>query len=165
MPEGQKSYSQGLLLRCTSTFSVGRQSRAFNRLARKNRAPKAKSRKVVLVEYRYWPDQLIALIGALPPILQFHNANARTYEMFPTTRMIFKAKRLFRHKFSTLNAIAKSKYILISASSAVDPGHQIIINHLISCRSQRSLEEFKYRGILLGDLIYDHYLRKTKSTL
>lgn len=164
MPSSTKSYIRTLLLRINSFFSFSQQTRAFKRLARENRVPKAKSKKLVLVEYRYWPDQMLALIGALPPILQFHNANARIYEMFPTTSKIFKVKRILKHKFSTLNAIAKSKYLHISASSEVDSGHQIIIDQLISRRSQKSLEEFKYRGILIGDLIYDHFLRKTKST-
>lgn len=164
MPSSTKSYIRILLRRFNSVFSFSQQTRAFKRLARENRVPKAKSNKLVLVEYRYWPDQMLALIGALPPILQFHNSNARIYEMFPTTSKVFKMKRILKHKFSTLNAIAKSKYLHISASSVVDSGHQIIINQLISCRSQKTFEEFKYRGILIGDLIYDHFLRKTKST-
>lgn len=164
MPSSTKSYIRILLRRFNSVFSFSQQTRAFKRLARENRVPKAKSNKLVLVEYRYWPDQMLALIGALPPILQFHNSNARIYEMFPTTSKVFKMKRILKHKFSTLNAIAKSKYLHISASSVVDSRHQIIINQLISCRNQKTFEEFKYRGILIGDLIYDHFLRKTKST-
>jgi len=107
---------------------------------------------------------MLALIGALPQILQFYNTNAQVYEMYPTTSKLFKVKRILKHKYSTLNAIAKSKYLHISASSEVDSGHQVIIDQLISRRSQKSLEEFKYRGVLIGDLIYDHFFRKTKST-
>lgn len=150
--------------RFDSIFACSRQTRAFKRLARENRAPKAKSKKVVLVEYRYHPDQFLALIGALPPILEHHKANALTYEMYPSKSRMFKAKRAFKHKFSVLNAIANSKYMLIFASGSIEPRHQVIIDQLISGRSQTSLEAFKYQEILIGDLIYDRYLRQTRST-
>jgi hypothetical protein len=142
----------------------------FKSFARENRVIVSNPQGIVLVENRNWADGSLALLAFLPAALLHHNATPIVYEM-TNLRHIFSIKRIIRlrvkQKFSVLNCIAKSKYMLVGAIPKVLSVHEEIINKITSEHvTKREFESFCYRELLLGDLIYDHYLRKTgKLTL
>jgi hypothetical protein len=149
--------------RAVNFFSFEPQTLKFKFLARRNRVKVLNPHGVVLVESRYWADQYLALIAFLPSALKFYNSTAITYEMLPQ-RCEFSFKKYIKHKFSAMNAIARSKFLLVGADPQVRPHHLGIIQSITDGKySKRDFENFSYRGILIGDLIYDHYLRKARK--
>jgi hypothetical protein len=152
--------------RAAKFFGFEPQTLKFKSLARKNRVKVLNPQGVVLVESRYWPDQYLALIAFLPSALKYYNSSPITYEMLPQWSR-FSLKKKIKHKFSVMNAIARSKFLLVRAHPQPRSHHLEFIQSITDGKfSKRDFENLSYRGVLIGDLIYDHYLRKTgKLTL
>jgi hypothetical protein len=137
--------------------------RRFKRLAKKSRPKTKKSTSVLLIEKRYWPDGEISLLSFLHEATVFYNATPVVYEMYPE-QSGFHLKRKVRYFFSVLNSIFPSKYILISGFPGKDFNHSVIAEGLLSGNlSKEQFQNYKYRDVLIGDLIYDHYLRRARK--
>ncbi len=137
--------------------------RRFRSLAKKNHHKKIKTRKVILVENRPYIFDLIGLLAFLPSAVKHYNANIVIYEMLPSNLLI-QFKNKIRHRFSIIFSIAPSKLISITSQDKFLPKYQDIITDLTSKKTTKKFfENYHYRDILIGDLIYDFYIRKTKK--
>lgn len=144
-------------------FGLEPSVRQFKRLGRANRPNDKDNNSIILVEKRYWPDGEIALLPFLQEATRFYNASAVTYEMYPQQSK-FHLKKIIKHRFSVLNSIIPSRYILISGFPTKESHHDLIADYLLSSAlTKETFQNYRYRDILIGDLIYDHYLRRARK--
>jgi hypothetical protein len=151
------------LKRAQLFFSLSLKTREFKSLARANRLSKIRSKSVILVEHRYWAEQFVGLLPFIPAAMKIYDANPVVYEMFPSKYQI-SFNKLLKHRFSILYSIAKSKFLLVSASPMTHSRHLEVIKLLTSEKiTKEDFVNFTYSGIQVGDLIYDFFLRKSKK--
>ena len=142
---------------------LNRNFRRFRSLAKKNQHKKIKTGKVILVENRQYTFDLIGLLAFLPTVAKQYNANIVIYEMFPSN-LLLQFKNKIRHRFSIIYSISSSKLISITSQDKFLSKYQEIITDLTSKKTTKKIfENYYYRDILIGDLIYDFYIRKTKK--
>ena len=147
----------------TKVLLHNRDFKKFRSLAKKNQHKKIKTRRVILLENRKYTFDFIGLLAFLPTAVRQYNANVVVYEMFPSN-LLKQFKDKIRHRFSIIFSVAPSKLISITSQDKFLPKYQEIITDLTSKKTTKKIfENYHYRGILLGDLIYDFYIRKTKN--
>ncbi len=146
-----------------SFFGLTKNQRKFKRIAKKFRPADYKSNNLILIENRPYTIDLEGLRAFIPAALEHYNASAVVYDLATDQESNF-FKKYIKFKFSLLSSIAKSKYINFLARTSELQHHKNLIDELISGnQSKDKFQNFSYRGILIGDLIYDFYLRKTKN--
>lgn len=137
--------------------------RSFIRYCRANPILSSiKTSDTVLVELHPYPNYLISLRLF---IVAYQKLNPCNFVSFRESqgRRLEKVIDKVRYRFSSERAMG------ISDSKPVWPARLIENNsdkhqHMLSQIADNSdLEDFKYKGVLLGDLIYDDYLRNTYS--
>lgn len=144
----------------TNFFSLSKSERNFKDLARTLQKKYYRSDGVILVEKRYWAFDILSLLHFLPFALSFYNARPITYEIL-TNKPFLRLKNWIRHKFSTQNAISSSAYLLVATERFIKLEHNEIAREITSMHmSKKEFEKFEYKGIRIGDLIYDEFLRK-----
>jgi hypothetical protein len=116
----------------------------------------------VLVEAGQPKSNQLALSLFLPPIMKRLNATP----VFYTTGnhgVTTKFKAILRHYFSVINTLGVLPLLYITTEkNPLNGFDESRKNDLIfGIQSPDQLEEFTYRGVLIGDLIYDTYLRET----
>jgi len=97
------------------------------------------------------------------PVLSKHIGGAELicYSM-GTSSFISKTKQYIRHRLSVTSKIALNTKLLIPPSENIDLISLEEIRSLFEgIKSPEDLEKFTYSDILIGDLIYDTYLRRT----
>jgi hypothetical protein len=149
--------------RLVNFFELDTSIRKFRCYAKDYRGVSKKRPRIILVEHRRFYIDLLALLAFLPPAVNHFNANIIFYEM---SKKIFfnQIKRKFKITFSLFTKIVSSKFLFILANDSINNNHQILVNEFFSGQvTKQKFENFSYRGILLGDLIYDFYLRKYKQ--
>ena len=135
----------------------------FRRKAKKRRVVSRNSHQVILVEERHWATCLLSLYAFLPSAIRHYDGRIVAYTMVNGVGARFLKKHL-RHKLSILNAITKSKLMIVNAVPEVLSEHAQIIQKLTSRNiSKQDVEEFTYRNILVGDIIYDEMLRRKNA--
>jgi hypothetical protein len=143
-------------------LGLERSVRKFKSIARKNRRQKRKTKFVILAEHRRFFIDYISLLSFLPAAIDHYDANLFVYEIAIKNK-IQQLKKRIMNNFSVLKSIAHCKFIFIISEKTLNFKHQEIVNDLFSNNvSKQSFENFYYRNILIGDLIYDFYLRKFK---
>lgn len=143
-------------------FAFSKNSRLFKRYAKLRRNSDFAGSGVILVENRTWITDIWALLHFVPHLSALHKAKTLTYN-FRVSRYSFNLKERIKHKFSLINAFAPSRLHQFYASPEVSTAHADIMQSLTSGNlSKAEFEDFKYRDIQIGDIIYDEFLR-TKS--
>lgn len=144
-------------------LGLDRSVRKFKSIAKKNRRQKRKTKFVILAENRRFFIDYIALLSFLPAAIDYYDANLFVYEITKKNYIQQIKKRIINY-FSVIKSIAHQKIIFIISDKTLNLKHQDIVNNLFSNNvSKQSFENFYYRNILIGDLIYDFYLRKFKT--
>ena len=144
-------------------FLLGSTFKKFKRFAKSNRLKSLETNNVVLVEYRPWAVDYIGLVAFLPSLLKHFNANSVFYEMTVGIASPLLKKR-FKHFFSLGNAISRSKFVIFFAKKKFKRSHEELIALWTSgSLTKRQFLNINYKGVQIGDLIYDFYLRKTKN--
>jgi hypothetical protein len=148
----------------TTFFSLSRNSRRFKRYAKPRRNSDFEGSKVILVENRTWATDVWALLHFVPHLSSFHRAKVLIYD-FRISRVSFNLKQKIKHKSSILNSFAPSRLHQFLAKPKVCKNHIEILKVLTSgSLSKSEFESFKYRNIIIGDIVYDEFLR-TKDTV
>lgn len=151
-----------IFTRLNNLICLKRDVKTFKVFANKFRRPKKKTSTVILVENRRFFIDYIALLAFLPVAIDYYDSNIVVYEMCKKN-LSKQFKSRAKHFFSVVKKIAYCKFIFVVANDSYMPQHQKIVNELFSSNlDKQKIESFSYRGILLGDLIYDFYLRKFK---
>ena len=144
-------------------FGLEKETLDFKKFAKKSRRAKRKTNKVILVENRRFSIDYIALLAFLPSAVDYYDSNVVVYEMLKSNK-IQMLKNSVKNYFSILKSIAHCKFVFITADQSFKPKYQKIVKELFNNDlDKQKFESFSYRGILLGDLIYDFYLRKFKT--
>jgi hypothetical protein len=116
----------------------------------------------VLVEAGQPKSNQLALSLFLPVLMKRLNA---TPVFYGTGRpgVTAKIKAILRQYFSVINTLGRSPFLYIAVEKNSQKGIiESSKNELIlRIQSPEQLELFTYRGVLIGDLIYDTYLRET----
>jgi hypothetical protein len=121
------------------------------------------SRGVILVETQQPLTNEIALSKFLPGAINFYDANVVGYSML-RYRFGNRIKQWLRHRLSFLGSISKSKHLLISGPKDAPIDYSNLFDEFLRFTPTKSaFEKYHYRGILVGDLIYDLYLRNSRA--
>ncbi len=151
------------LKKLMSKISATPEAKNFKKFARQNQVTIDKSEKFIFVEDRDWAIDEISLLYFLPEAAKHFSANVMLYRM-DRLNLFRNASWKLTRKLSALNAISKCKSLLILSRRGIFPKHSKTIGEFKSGRlTLEELEDFRYRDILLGDLIYDQYLRSKSS--
>ncbi len=128
-----------------------------------NKIPKGDGNGIILVETQQPLPNQVALSKFLPVAMNFFDANVVGYSLVRGGKYQ-EIKQQVRHYFSFLNHISSSRHINISASPRKNSKYEKIFEQFISGNpSKHDLENWHYRDVLVGDLIYDLYLRNSKE--
>jgi hypothetical protein len=135
----------------------------FRKISKKYRPKKYNSENLILIENRPYLIDLAGLQAFIPVVINYHKANVIVYD-FTTNKETFFLKRFIKFRFSLLSSIARSKYLSFTAKTTELEEHKNLIDELTSGKyTKEQFQNFVYREILIGDLIYDIYLRKTTN--
>lgn len=149
--------------RIVDSLNMGPNARRFKKFCREYKSSPKIGNGVILVEQRYWADSFVSLLNFLPAAIDYFGAKPVVYEMLPANRG-WSFKRKIHFLFSPLRSIAKLKFWFVGVNPDVTPAHYEIIKLLTSSNTSKSeFENFIYRDILIGDLIYDFFMRKREK--
>ena len=148
-------------------FSVSKGERDFKKFIKEkseshfNDFPKG---NVILVEGNQTSTNLIALTTLLPALKRRYQANVRCYFMEPNKTILQKIKNRVKFQSSILKKISSNGILFVNDLAPRTPQLKKYVESLdFLTMTKRDFENLHYRGILIGDLIYDNYLRKTKQ--
>lgn len=118
-----------------------------------------KSKKYVLVEAFQPGENLLALSFFLPQLCELHNSRPLNYYMMPHN-MLKKLRVQLRFNFSFSKKVGMDGILLIGCGKRKLKKFREIAKVLISQNNNPYLfERILYKDILIGDLVYDQYLR------
>jgi len=120
-----------------------------------------KSKKYILVEAFQTPSNRLGLSIFAPTASNFYKAKLIAFYMMPHTPLKF-LKEQIRFLFSVERRIGCSRFIFFGSKNSRE--YEIKAKDLLNSVSNlRELEALEYQGIVIGDLIYDVYLRRFKK--
>lgn len=144
-------------------FLLDAASFKFRLFARKTRLnPTNTNAPVVLIESPACRANLVGIRLFMKAYSNFHPANFILYRVGPSGQFRKTVERL-RFFFSIEKQFGISRFIPILWSKKSTLYYEQFYEEHCGLRSARDFELFKYRGILIGDLIYDEYLRRSKK--
>jgi hypothetical protein len=122
----------------------------------------SKKGSIILVESEQPPSNQLAHTIFLP-VLSKHIGGAELIcYSTGTTSFLVKTKKYIRNRLSATSKIAPNTKLLIPSTDNIDLISQEEIRSLFQgIKSPEELERFTYSDILIGDLIYDTFLRYT----
>lgn len=109
---------------------------------------------IILVEYEHPPDSLIGLSQFLPILQQQMNSGTRSY-WFTNKTKISKYSRNFRYYFSVSRHLLGKKVHIMAFRVQKD---RLCSINQSEFQTKNELLSYTYKGIHIGDLIYDRYL-------
>lgn len=119
--------------------------------------------RIILVETQQPLPNQVALAKFLPVAMEFFTAKVVAYSML-RGGPIDSMKQWLRHRFSFLARVSTRKHVTFNARIRNNSRYQLFLDDFLSKNpSKRDLEEMFYRGVQIGDLIYDLYLRNSKK--
>jgi hypothetical protein len=117
---------------------------------------------IILVESEQPASNQLAHTIFLPALSKHIGGAELICYSIGASSFLSKTKKYIRHRFSVTSKIALNTKLLIPSNENID---FISIEEIRSLfqgiKSPEDLEKFTYSGILIGDLIYDTYLRRT----
>lgn len=118
---------------------------------------------MILVEGGQTSTNLIALASLVPALKRRYRANACSYYMVTDKNILQKMKNRLKFQFSIMKKITSSQVLFLNTSAPITPQLKKFIEGLDFPNLTKSdFEKLKYRDILVGDLVYDNYLRRTR---
>jgi len=120
-----------------------------------------KSKKYVLVEAFQTPSNRLGLSIFAPTASKFYEAKLVAFYMMPITPLKF-VKEQIRFLFSVERSFGSSQFVFFGSRRSREYEEKAR-NLLNSVSNLRELEVLKYREVVIGDLIYDVYLRRFKK--
>ena len=140
-------------------FSMSKEMRVAKKVIRSFRLKSVKkSKKYILVEAFQTPSNRLGLSIFAPTASNFYKAKLIAFYMMPHTPLKF-LKEQIRFLFSVERRIGCSRFIFFGSKNSRE--YEIKAKDLLNSVSNlRELEALEYQGIVIGDLIYDVYLRK-----
>ena len=120
-----------------------------------------KSKKYILVEAFQTPSNRLGLSIFAPTASNFYKAKLIAFYMMPHTPLKF-LKEQIRFLFSVERRFGCSRFIFFGSKNSRE--YEIKAKDLLNSVSNlRELEALEYQEIVIGDLIYDVYLRKFRK--
>ena len=125
-----------------------------------NKKPQAKGK--VLVEAQQVPSNQVALSIFLPILTKEYESSVTTYRMMEK-RKLTKLKQNLRYFFSLLPRMGSTEFLFVPYIKHLRSEYGAELKNLcLQINSPSSLESFNYKGVPIGDLIYDRYLNLTQ---
>lgn len=150
-----------------SFFSVSKGERDFKKFIKEkserhfNHIPEG---DIILVEGNQTSTNLIALTTLLPALKRHYQANVCCYSMEPNKTILQKMKNRVKFWNSIQKKVSSIGILFVNDFTLQTPHlKKFVENFDFSTMSKKDFENLHYRGILIGDLIYDNYLRRTKK--
>ncbi len=126
--------------------------------ARKLRQKNGSSKKIYVDTFQS-PSAIVALLIFLPALSKLLQADITGYR-FVKLRWYSKLSQRVIHNFSILSAAGVRRVGLLRCGNNLCDHYQEQFSRI---SSKRDLLNFTYRGIHIGDLIYDTYLSESRS--
>lgn len=143
--------------RILSFFAITRDERKIDLPRYSYEYPKSK--KYVLVEAFQPPENLLALSFFLPQLCELHHSRPLNYYMMQHN-VLKKIRVQLRFNFSFSKRVGMDGILLIGCGKRKLKTFREIAAVLISKNNDPYLfERIQYRDVLIGDLVYDQYLR------
>lgn len=142
-------------------FSLDKNSTKFKRYIKKEiRLTETTSRKLVMIEFQQSPENVLALTIFLPVYRETSEANVAAYQVIG--RSIFgRLVSKIEYQFSTTRQLIGKRLISINpANKTESTARESEWKKIVS---KEDLEQFEYRSIHIGDLIYDEYLSRCNA--
>jgi hypothetical protein len=140
-------------------FSLSKEIRVAKRVIRSLQLRSVKkSKKYILIEAFQTPSNRLALTIFAPTASKFYDAKLVAFYMMPITPLKYVKERI-RFLFSVEKSFGCSRFVYFGSKTSREY-EQKARDLLDSVSNLRELEELKYREVVIGDLVYDVYLRK-----
>jgi hypothetical protein len=122
--------------------------------------PKSGPRQVLVEADQPKSNQLA--LSIFLPILQKHLGAHIVFYGVGSSKFFTKIKTLTRQFCSPINHFAGAKFLFIGIPESPSAKIRELVDRFhISSNTPESIEQIEYREIVIGDLIYDTYLRRT----
>lgn len=143
-------------------FSMSKEIRIAKRVIRSFQLKSVKkSKKYILIEASQTPSNRLGLSIFAPTASEFYKAKLVAFYMMPITPLKF-LKEQIRFLFSVERSFGCSQFVFFGSKNSRE--HEVKARDLLdSVSNLRELEVLKYREVVIGDLIYDVYLRKFRK--
>jgi hypothetical protein len=139
-------------------------SRKFKRYLKNKKIKKIKSDKIILIEAWQPSVSQLALTILAPIYSELKQAELRAYVMIQSG-LVGTIKQYVWHKFSVLSKINCTRIFVISSTMKSKRNTKNLAIAMLKAHETPELfEKMKVDGILIGDLIYDRYLKRYKKT-
>ena len=120
-----------------------------------------KSKKYILIEAFQTPSNRLGLSIFAPTASKFYKAKLVAFYIMPVTPLKF-LKEQIRFFFSVEKRFGCSRFIFFGSKNSRE--YEVKAQDLLkSVSNLKELEALEYQGIVIGDLIYDVYLRKFRK--
>jgi len=114
--------------------------------------------KFIYVDAVQTPNNLVGLLHFVPIVAKYFNSDLIAFRSIKW-KFYNKLTHYIRHKFSILQRLGAEKIILISFPNAITSQAS---NEFKKIQTKEDLERYFYRGVYIGDLIYDSYLNELR---
>lgn len=143
-------------------FSMSKEIRVAKRVIRSFQLKSVKkSKKYILIEAFQTPSNRLGLSIFAPTASKFYQAKLVAFYMMPITPLKF-LKEQIRFLFSVERSFGCSQFVFFGFKDSRE--YEVKARDLLdSVSNLRELEVLKYREVVIGDLIYDVYLRKFRK--
>ena len=143
-------------------FSMSKEIRIAKRVIRSFQLKSVKkSKKYILIEAFQTPSNRLGLSIFAPTASKFYQAKLVAFYMMPITPLKF-LKEQIRFIFSVERSFGCSQFVFFGSKNSRE--YEVKARDLLdSVSNLRELEVLKYREVVIGDLIYDVYLRKFRK--
>jgi hypothetical protein len=143
-------------------FSMSKEIRVAKRVIRSFQLKSVrKSKKYILIEAFQTPSNRLGLSIFAPTASKFYKAKLVAFYMMPVTPLKF-LKEQIRFFFSVEKSFGCSRFIFFGSKNSRE--YEVKAQDLLkSVSNLKELETLEYQGIVIGDLIYDVYLRKFRK--
>lgn len=159
-----KKRNSEIHLRIARLLSIEKDGRSFKAYSRKNKLfqkPHRLGKEVVLVESPASRANLLGIRLFLGGAASVFGNSFLLYRVTPYSRLL-RIKELVRFFFSIEKTIGVKSFVSIAWVKKDDVFYEHFFYETCGIEDPYEFEQFRYKEVLVGDLIYDEYLRRTK---
>lgn len=152
-------------MKLTSLLSIEKDIRSFKNFSRKNqlfKKPRRLGKEIVLVESPASRANLIGIRLFLAGASKVFGNSFLLYRVAPYSWLL-RIKETIRFFFSIEKIIGLKSFVSIPWVIRDDDFYTSFYHNTCGITDPYELEVFRYQDILVGDLIYDEYLRRSKK--
>lgn len=146
-----------------SFFSATSEMRKAKKIVREisGRNPRTHKR-IFLIEAFQTPSNRLGLAAFAPIASSYYQADLASYYMMPSNLFV-KLKEIVRFSFSVEKAFGCRKFITIGSRPNRSSYIRLAKNLVANIENKYDFEKLSYKGIRVGDLLYDVYLRRSQN--